>query len=281
MMSVDELKAKQLEILHELDRVCNTAGIQYYLAYGSLLGAVRHKGFIPWDDDIDVVMTYPEMQKLLANRNQFGRKYFLQCRETEAEYNTMKYSIRDSSTSFFSDEQDILNINHGIDIDIYILYPYPDNFFKAHKLIIDSFILRLLYLKRMPANHGIIGRLASKLVSLLYSGSRGTKKIQKVEDYLRNNGGKRYYSVYFGYDITPFSCLKFPQESFEKPVFLQFEDFMAPCPLNPEKIFEISYGKKYMQFPPEEKRISNHHILFMSCDEPYTKFEGKYYNINH
>ena len=214
MMSVDELKAKQLEILHELDRVCNTAGIQYYLAYGSLLGAVRHKGFIPWDDDIDVVMTYPEMQKLLANRNQFGRKYFLQCRETEAEYNTMKYSIRDSSTSFFSDEQDILNINHGIDIDIYILYPYPDNFFKAHKLIIDSFILRLLYLKRMPANHGIIGRLASKLVSLLYSGSRGTKKIQKVEDYLRNNGGKRYYSVYFGYDITPFSCLKFPQESF-------------------------------------------------------------------
>ena len=76
MMSVDELKAKQLEILHELDRVCNTAGIQYYLAYGSLLGAVRHKGFIPWDDDIDVVMTYPEMQKLLANRNQFGRNIF-------------------------------------------------------------------------------------------------------------------------------------------------------------------------------------------------------------
>ena len=281
MMSVDELKAKQLEILHELDRVCNTAGIQYYLAYGLLFGAVRHKVFIPWDVDIAVVMTFPEMQKLLANRNQFGRKYFLQCRETEAEYNTMKYSIRDSSTSFFSDEQDILNINHGIDIDIYILYPYPDNFFKAHKLIIDSFILRLLYLKRMPANHGIIGRLASKLVSLLYSGSRGTKKIQKVEDYLRNNGGKRYYSVYFGYDITPFSCLKFPQESFEKPVFLQFEDFMAPCPLNPEKICEISYGKTYMQFPPEEKRISNHHILFMSCDEPYTKFEGKYYNINH
>ena len=74
-MSVDDLKAKQLEILHELDRVCHIIGVNYFLAYGSCLGAVRHKGFIPWDDDIDVFMTYFEVQKLVENRNLFENKY--------------------------------------------------------------------------------------------------------------------------------------------------------------------------------------------------------------
>ena len=54
---------------------------------------------------------------------------------------------------------------------------------------------------------------------------------------------------------------------------------MAPCPSDPKLICEIMYGKTYMQFPPENQRISNHHVLYMSCDEPYTNFEGKFYNI--
>lgn len=280
MADVEQLKGKQLEILHELDRVCKITGVKYFLAYGSLLGAVRHKGFIPWDDDIDVFMTYSEMQKLLENKDKFGDKYFLQCRETEPEYDTIKYSLRDSSTSYFKDEQDTRNINHGIDIDIYILYPYPDNFFYAHRLIINSLIMQLLYMKKEPVNHWIIGRMAAKMVSIMYSRGRAVRKIKNVEKQLINNEGKRFYATYFGYDITPVSCLKFPADSFDTPVFLQFEDFMAPCPANPEKICEITYGKTYMQFPPEEQRASKHHVLFMSCDESYTKYEGKYYNIS-
>ena len=279
MMSIDELKSKQLEILHELDRVCNIIGINYFLAYGSLLGAVRHKGFIPWDDDIDVFMTYDDVEKLIANREVFEENYFLQCRETEENYGDMKFTLRDSSTSYFSDKGDTLDINHGIRIDIYILYPYPESFFRAHKLIIDSFILRLIYMKKAPLNHGVVGKMASKTVLFIYQGNRGKNKIKKVEKKLKNNGGKKYYSVFYGYDITPFSSIKFPVKYFEEPVYLQYEDFMAPCPSDPDAMCEIMYGKTYLQFPPEEQRKSNHHVLYMSCDEPYTKFEGVYYNI--
>ena len=60
------LKEVQLEILDELDRICEAYGLRYYLAYGSLLGAVRHNGFIPWDDDIDVMMPYNDMVRLEA-----------------------------------------------------------------------------------------------------------------------------------------------------------------------------------------------------------------------
>jgi hypothetical protein len=58
---------------------------------------------------------------------------------------------------------------------------------------------------------------------------------------------------------------------------LWFEDFLAPCPSNPQEICRITYGENYMEFPPEKQRASRHHVLFMSCDEPYTNFEGKYY----
>lgn len=278
MTSLEQFKDKQLELLHELDRVCNIAGINYYLAYGTCLGAVRHQGYIPWDDDIDVFFTVNEMDKLISNRHLFKEQYFVQCRETDPNYQNMKCSLRDSSTSYFSDENDSDDINHGMFIDLYVLYPYPDNFFHAHKLIIDSFILRFLYLKKTPANHGLIGRIGSIIFRTLFKGKKAEKKIRKIENDLRNNGGKNYCASFFGDDITPISCFKFPLEYFNEPMMLQFEDYMAPCPSNPEAICELTYGKTYMEYPPEEKRVSRHHVLYMSADIPYTEFEGKYYN---
>lgn len=277
MTNLEQFKTKQLELLHELDRVCNLAGIKYYLAYGTCLGAVRHHGYIPWDDDIDIFLPVKEMDKLMQNRHLFNKQYFIQCRETDPQYQNMKYSLRDSSTAYFSDERDCDDINHGIFIDLYILYPYPDNFFHAHKLIIDSFVLRFLYLKKTPVNHGALGRIGSKVLRVLYKDEKAEKKIRKIENDLKNNGGKKYCASFFGDDITLFSCFKFPFEYFGEPKYLQFEDYIAPCPSNPEAICELIYGKNYMEFPSEEKRISRHHTLYMSCDTSYTKFEGKYY----
>ncbi len=278
MTSLEEFKGKQLDLLHELDRVCEIAGIKYYLAYGTCLGAVRHQGYIPWDDDIDVFLPAKEMDKLMENRHLFKEQYFLQCRETDPQYQNMKYALRDSSTSYFSDEQDCDNINHGMFIDLYVLYPYPDNEIHAHKLIIDSFILRFLYLKKAPANHGMIGRIGSKVLLSLYKGEKAEKKIKRIEDDLKNNGGKKYCASFFGDDITPFSCFKFPIECFGEPKRLKFEDYFAPCPTYPELICELTFGKNYMEFPPEEKRISRHHVLYMSSEISYKEFEGRYYN---
>lgn len=277
MTSLEDFKKKQLEILHELDRVCNLAGITYYLAYGTCLGAVRHSGFIPWDDDIDVFLKCDDMTKLFKSKHLFADKYFLQSRETDSKYCNMKLSLRDSSTTYFSDESDNQDINHGMYIDLYQLFPYPDNWFKAHQLIIDSYILRLLYMDKPPSGHGLMGKIAFKLISWFYSKKRKTKKIKAIENYLHNNGGTKYLSSFFGDDITPFSCFKFPTDCFKEPKKLQFEDYLAPCPTKPEEICELTYGKTYMEFPPEEKRVSRHHVLYMSCEEPYTIYKGKYY----
>ena len=280
MIDTDAFKRKQLEILRELDRVCRKRGIYYYLAYGSCLGAIRHKGFIPWDDDIDVVMTVAEMNKLIAAQDLFSEKYFFQTRETDPNWSIMSCSIRDSSTTCFIGEEGTKDTNHGVKIDIYILYPYPDNPILAHKLILDSYILRLLYMKQcheVPRNHGKMARFISTLLMGLYSSNSAERKIKKIENCLKNNGGKKYYSVFFGNDVTLFSALKFPVEMFKEPKYMQFEDFMAPCPTQPELMCQICYGDSYMEFPPEEKRVSVHDIIYLNCNEPYTNFEGQYY----
>ena len=282
-MDKEKFKKKQLEILDELDRVCRENHIHYYLAYGSCLGAIRHKGFIPWDDDIDVVMTAEEMDRLIAARDSFGEKYFLQCRSTDKNWSIMSCSLRDSSTSFFAVEEGAKDINHGIEIDIYVLYPYPDNPSVAHKLIVDSYILRLLYMKQCgetPRHHGKAATICSKALMNLYSNKEAEKKIERVENLLKNNGGEHYYSVFFGNDITLFHSLKFPVEMFKEPKYLPFEGVLRPCPSLPELMCEICYGTTYMEYPPEEKRISPHDIVYLNCDEPYTKFEGQYYFKN-
>ena len=277
MTDLEVFKAKQLDNLHELDRVCKLAGVHYYLAYGTCLGAVRHKGFIPWDDDIDVFLTYTEMDKLIANSHLFQDKYFIQCTKTEPNYTNMKYTLRDSSTSCFANEQDNKDINHGIGIDMYVLYPYPDNWFRAHKLILDSYILRLLYLKQEPRNHGIIAKIAARVFFSMYSDTRAKKTIARIEKELRENGGKEFYASFFGDDITFFKCIKFPQKLFSSVKRLQFEDFEASCVNDPDKLCELTFGSTYMQFPPEKDRVSRHKILFLSGDRPYTDFKGKYY----
>ena len=75
MSELNDLQKVQLDILRELDRVCNENELKYYLAFGTCLGALRHKGFIPWDDDIDVLMSYEDAKKLLKIRRKFKKKY--------------------------------------------------------------------------------------------------------------------------------------------------------------------------------------------------------------
>ena len=277
MDTTEKMKKVQLELLHELDRVSKLSGFHYYLAYGSCLGAVRHKGFIPWDDDVDVFITVDEMEKLQNSRSLFGDKYFLQNRITDPNYTNIKWAVRDSSTSYFGDSEDNRDINHGIDMDIYVLFPYPDNFFSAHKLILESYLLRFLYMDQPPRNHGKIGKIGYSIAKALFKGERKKRKINAIENRLKNNGGKRFYSVFMGNDITPFSCIKFPQSCFKEPKMLKFEDFMAPCPTEPETICEITYGKTYMEFPPEDQRHPQHHALLLDFDTPYEAYRGKYF----
>ena len=105
----------QLEIAKEVKRICEQNNISYFMDGGTLLGAVRHKGFIPWDDDIDVCMPpadYQKFIKIFKNDN----KYFLQTIETDKYFHTLFAKIRKNNTCMVETENTYMKIHKGINI---------------------------------------------------------------------------------------------------------------------------------------------------------------------
>lgn len=272
-----QMQKKQLEILHELDRVCRKNNLKYALSSGTCLGAVRHGGFIPWDDDIDVYMSWQDAEKLVQCQRDFQDKYFVQCYKTDPEFTSIHYRLCDSTTSCFLEETRGKDINHGVFVDIYIYYPYPDDKLKAHKVILDSFIYRVLVSNSGPKNHGSLAKILGDAVFKFYSGKRREKKIIELENEFKYNGGKKYVATYFGRDATLTKSIVYPIEWFTSPKYLKFEDMEVPCPGDPEEYCILQYGENYMELPPKDKRKPHHDFIYFSTNEPYTKFKGIYY----
>ena len=138
----DKLKKYELEVLDKFVSICEKNNIKYFLAYGTLLGAVRHKGFIPWDDDIDVYLKpedYYKFKEVMKNNPEDG--YFYQSLETEKYYSMTFSKLRMDNTCVIEKKLKREKIHNGIYIDIFPLLPYPDdkneqkNFFNNMKII--------------------------------------------------------------------------------------------------------------------------------------------------
>lgn len=119
--------AVQLDLLAQFDAVCRRHGIAYQMGYGTLLGAVRHKGFIPWDDDIDVWITRGEYEKLLAVADEFSGPYFLQTALSDRRFFVQGARLRNSETTGIICDSSSPDYNCGIYLDIYPMDGYlPD-----------------------------------------------------------------------------------------------------------------------------------------------------------
>lgn len=117
-----KLQETELEILLETDRICRKYEILYQLSGGTLLGAVRHKGFIPWDDDVDICMLREDYNRFLSIcEKELGEKYFLQTYETDSEFFHSFARIRKNNTLALQRQYKGMDMHHGIFIDVFPL----------------------------------------------------------------------------------------------------------------------------------------------------------------
>lgn len=127
-----KIQELELEILKEIDRICNLHNIKYSVAYGTMLGAVRHKGFIPWDDDVDILMMrsdyirFGEICKTELNEQRF----FYQTNATDGEYYYLFDKVRLNNTVFKESFVSKYNIHHGVYIDIFPIDNLPNSIWK-------------------------------------------------------------------------------------------------------------------------------------------------------
>ena len=130
----EALKKKELEILKNFISCCEKMNLTYYIAFGTLLGAIRHKGFIPWDDDVDVCMPREDYDRFIREGGKYlPENYFIQTMESDPKYALNFAKLRDSNTTLFEKHVIDVDINHGVFIDIFPL----DGYIKGQNRVLD------------------------------------------------------------------------------------------------------------------------------------------------
>jgi lipopolysaccharide cholinephosphotransferase len=246
-----------LDLLSELDRVCKKYNLKYYASGGTLLGAVRHKGFIPWDDDMDVWMMRNDYEELQKHFNEFKEPYFLQTPYTDKGYYFTAINLRNSNTSNISDvfAWESWNMGIGLDIfpiDAYVLDELPDAYSKIGTLTMElSTYMRKSNPYLDESNRERVNNYCGREPLEIY------EEVQSIAQRFNNDENADCLAELVNTQYKNPLKKIIHKEDVENQVFLDFEHIKIPAYngyLNHLKTF---YGD-YMSFPPIEQRGTWH-----------------------
>lgn len=267
---VKNVQMKILEIMKYIDKLCRDNGIVYYIMGGTALGAVRHSGFIPWDDDLDIFMTPEEYEKFKSVFcSQQSEQFVLQEWKTVPQY--LEYAkIRMNGTTFIeSVYKNRKDLHQGIYVDIMILHKVPNNKFVQKLVYFESKFVTLYGLSQRnwrPKSKGqkiILGCL--KILPQKLIAKMCYKRIYKYDD--------REANYKYCYWITPakFKNGLFDKEFFEDPIDIPFEDTILYGSSHIKEYLEYRYGD-YMKLPSEEQRKAAVHAEIFDTNKDYREY---------
>ena len=262
-LTLAEIHEGTLEVLKRFISVCDQIGVLYFLAYGSLIGAVRHHGFIPWDDDLDVIMLRPDYEKF--------REY---CNKHEGELTPFRFFDRHNTPDYpytigrFCDTRyqmvrndDVPDAGQGMFIDIYPHDGAGNNNDKHWKSILKK-KKHLMVLLGCAFSKTPVPSKSNKLLApirlpiYLYSHFKKPKYFLDKMEALRDvyPFDKSKYVTCIIWDVEIRQC---PKEWFLEYTTLPFEGIQVKVPKEYDSVLRDTYGD-YMQLPPEEKRVTHH-----------------------
>lgn len=270
---LEHLKKIELAILKNFIDVCEELKLRYFAIDGTLLGAVRHKGFIPWDDDIDVGMPRKDFEIFMREgQKHLAEGYFLQNFRTDPEYVRGFAKIRDSRTAFIETAAEHLKMNHGIYIDIFPLDGY--SYTKAGE--IGFKLKKIMYDNKVDEAFGQNGSapwktaLLGKLLGLISHGDTPQDGVRKRDQLSKRWDYDQADLVGSLYDST-YTREIIPKKYFGEGTLLPFEDIMIRVPANYDFYLKNMYGD-YMQFPPENERVPQHACKVIDTERSYTYY---------
>lgn len=252
----------QLEMLLEVDRICKKHNIKYCIIAGTLLGAVRHKGFIPWDDDVDVAFLRPEYEKFckVCENELDEEKFFLQTHSNTKEYRWGYGKIRRVGTKFIRKGQEHMNYTTGVFIDVFPLDNAPDNptIRKLHNLVC-TMIRKMLWSKvGARSDKSIFMRLFYSCITIIsknfifytydilrnLSNRKETKIVRILTFPTPDNGYNGYYKKWY--------------EELEN---IEFEGHFFPAPKEYDEYLTFKFGN-YHKLPPIEERQGHSFVRY-------------------
>ncbi len=257
------IKSEELKMLIKFDEVCNKYNIRYSLSGGTLLGAVRHGGFIPWDDDIDVIMIRKDYEKFCnVFDSEYDENYYLQNYLTDSEYINNFAKILNLDIPALIEETENLSIKKGLCIDIFPVDKAPNNFLFRQIFIIKLSICSILKYSMLEKNEHGIKRIIHHFIRFFIRKGR-TISINQWENNIRKKYNATSSNITYGDFIKPPYKLSAkdiqPYDMYEYYTTMQFENHSFSVIKNYKKYLELTYGE-YEKLPPPEDQKPGHNF---------------------
>lgn len=267
-----------LKTMRAFDTFCSLHGIEYVAAYGTVLGAIRHKGLIPWDDDIDVFMNWDNYKKFLSLKEEANRvDYRIIDRNDKGYYLPIAKFTDNHSTIWEHKKYPFL---FGVFIDVFPL-GYVNSIGESKKL----HKLYLNHSKELSKGYRVFSFTKQDIADAIYKPIETLdcfvqrfcrdyhqSELDKLDDFI----SKIQYGEFILYyrSMDEFDHSLFRSKWFDNTIKVPFEDFEIPIPIGYHDYLTLCYGD-YMTPPPPDKRITNHSHYYLNLKENLTLDEVK------
>ena len=265
---------KQLEMVKMFIDICKKYNLVYFAASGTLIGAIRHQGFIPWDDDIDIMMPREDYEKfLVVAQKELSEPFFLQHYTTEKNYPNGHIQIRNSNTTCFIKESfvDLKNgKNCGIFIDIFPFDKVFDDYKKRQKYCKKIKVLKALAMWRVYGTPSFIRKMIVKLYFCFHSLQKTIVKIDRLSKNIPNKAKQSTVSIPTflpGYEKEVWE-----EQWFNEMIDHKFEDIEIAIPKKYDEVLRKEYGDYFVI--PEDKGGAMHGTCYFDCETPFSQYKG-------
>lgn len=270
-IKIKDAQKVELEILLEFDRICKKHNLNYFLYSGTLLGAIRHNGFIPWDDDIDVCMLRKDYDKFMKiAKNDLKDKYFLQNYKTDKNYPLQFAKLRKNNTLYTEINLSNLDMHHGVFIDI---FPYdntkPNTFLGNVQRTITEKMIVINLCRNKKRNMQAKSKLVKVVRMFWYYLLKIIPKriidttITKVSTMFNKESTGYISDLSSSKNKTGYERFTIKKEALDDSIACKFEGYMFPVPEQYDYVLTKYYGD-YMKLPPKEEQQPHHGISKIS-----------------
>ena len=266
------LQLTELEILKVIDKVCRDNDIPYSLYAGSLLGAVRHKGFIPWDDDLDICMSRENYNRFLAAWEKASPEgYLLQNKDNAPGFTQSFTKIRKDHTTFWQEGEEVDQYHTGIFVDVFPIDRIPNGKLRRKLFRLEVVLYQVYTREFIPPQESALIRAATKAFYSVTTKKFRASQRRKLEKKLtRYNGDTTLDAIAIETINSMKTC--YPADMLDSYVDMPFEDCTVMGFAKWDENLTRKFGD-YMQLPPEEKRTWAHYPLCIDFEKNYEEIE--------
>ena len=277
MSDLKAIQARSLEMAEYFVAFCKEHDLLCYLCGGGAIGALRNKGFIPWDDDLDFFMPRKDYEKLAELWPQYAdERYFLSKSHKDYVDRNLFITIRDKETTCIKPYQQDLDLPHGLALDVLPLDYYPKNPAERKKQVRWALIYSLFCAQTIPEKHGALMKWGSTILLGLTPKALRYRIWKKAEKEMTKYGPSESDGITELCSGPGYMKKKYPIQAFEDNIFLPFEGTEMPIPIGYDAYLSTAFGD-YMTPPPADKQVPHHDALIADMDKGYTEYKGEYH----